>query len=220
MIPSLAQWPSHASRAARSTATVESRVNARSGPWGWQQHSQVYALCCHRPTRGGHGQHRRKRTPTYAGSPGYYPLGGNLAFWVARGRTRPGPAIGNDRANGCSPTESRRGRRDKPTARLIRRGSRVGSIPHGRASRRCAVGKSKDLSPAPACPHSMRDRGSCCAGKGCRAPVHFVCRPGRKGREVSEGHAVLRRALEDVALDDAVLEVEGREEARRPGPSR
>jgi hypothetical protein len=51
------------------------------------------ALCGHRPTRGRHGQYRRKRTSTCGAGRGPHPPGENRAFWVASVRTRPGRDI-------------------------------------------------------------------------------------------------------------------------------
>ena len=69
--------------------------SAKTCRWRDSAQRQVNALCGHRPTRGGHGQCRRKRTWTYGGGRATIHPGKNQPFWVAgSGRTRPKPATG------------------------------------------------------------------------------------------------------------------------------
>jgi hypothetical protein len=56
---------------------------------GRRRERLLYALCGHRPTRGGRGQYRRKRTSTCGGGRGYHPPAGDRVVWVPRGRPRP-----------------------------------------------------------------------------------------------------------------------------------
>jgi hypothetical protein len=72
----------------------------------------------HRPTRGGHGRYRRKRTRTDGCGRDSHRLVREPARVGGERPYRPKPAIGSHRADGGNPTESGR-ERHKPTAQLV-----------------------------------------------------------------------------------------------------